>query len=565
MLRWLLLAVELIVALPELVLAATPGRLSAELRDRRLANLRLLGLSPARTRLVAVTETGAVAAVGAVLGLGVFLLVRPLLHGLRLTGRDSAPTDTAPLLLDYVVVLVGVTAAVVALASLPQRLDMTSVLRRARRAEARRPAGWRWLPLLAGLALCTYVVLSPGGPDDRTVVVAFLGGVSLTGIGLLLVTPVLVHVLAGALVRHGSPVTTVAGRRLQAQPAGVTRVVAALLIGLFLVNGARAVVVAFESTPQYVAADRDLHEGQRVLLDGTQREAPALARGAMQQRGVRAAVTLPHVVGCADRSSGCVDAVVATCAQLRQAAPDLTGCVDGVPMWITVDPGVRGRDDLPWYASTGDTDLTHPVASFPAPTRRLPADAFELLSPLQAMAVVPPALVPDLPARTATDVLVLGPPGRTLADRLAYGGGYMMAGDFAYHDFVSGLRALVWGVAAVILSVGLLSFGIAAVDRAVTRRREVVGLQLVGVPPGLLRRAQWLEAALPITVGTLLAIGLGLVCGATYLSLDDGRLRLPWTQSLTLATAAVVAAAVLAGLTVLAASPRLRPDLIRTA
>jgi putative ABC transport system permease protein len=79
----------------------------------------------------------------------------------------------------------------------------------------------------------------------------------------------------------------------------------------------------------------------------------------------------------------------------------------------------------------------------------------------------------------------------------------------------------------------------------------------------VLRRTQWIEAALPLALGCALAIGLGLLAGATYLSLDSSRLPLPWSGSLGLAALAAVGAVLVGGLTVLASSPRISPDLIR--
>lgn len=76
-------------------------------------------------------------------------------------------------------------------------------------------------------------------------------GIGLTGIGVVIVVPVFVRLLADLLHRFSpGPATLIAARRLQAQPAGVARVIAALMIGLFLVMGARCVVVAFGRTPQ---------------------------------------------------------------------------------------------------------------------------------------------------------------------------------------------------------------------------------------------------------------------------------------------------------------------------
>lgn len=162
--------------------------------------------------------------------------------------------------------------------------------------------------------------------------------------------------------------------------------------------------------------------------------------------------------------------------------------------------------------------------------------------------------------------MVAGDPGRAGANRLLdLPLNPEAVPDFGDYDFVAQLRALVWSIAAVILSVGLLAFAVAAVDRAVSRRREVTALQLVGVPRSVLRRTQWLEAAAPLALGCCLAIGLGLLAGATYLSMssDWDRQPLPWMQSLVLAGLAALGSVLVGALTVIASSPRISPDLIR--
>ena len=201
-----------------------------------------------------------------------------------------------------------------------------------------------------------------------------------------------------------------------------------------------------------------------------------------------------------------------------------------------------------------------------AARKHVSGDTSSELSPLTASVLMPPSLVDlrELPASTQIEVLVLGTPGRTLADKLA-GAGLTVesSADFGFYDYVAGLRAIVWTVAAVLLSVGLLAFAVAAVDRAVNRRREVVALQLVGVPASLLRRAQWVEAALPIGVGTVFAIGTGLLAAAAYLTYGSAGHWTPWHAAGILALISLTGAAAIAGLTVIAANPRIRPDLIR--
>jgi putative ABC transport system permease protein len=527
----LLLAVVLSIALPVLVLAATAGRLSAELRDRRLANLRLLGLTATQTRLVAVAEGGVTTLAGAVLGWASFWVVRPLLATSDVAGRDWTTAALTPRPADQVLVISSVVLVVVLVAATPRRLDMRAVMRRAHRADVKKPSVLRLVPLVAGSGICG-AMLVQGRVEQLTDArfAVYAGGALLLAVGLILVVPVLVRLLADLILRHfRGPVAILAGRRLQAQPAAVTRVVAALLIGLFLVTGSRSVVVAFEHTPQYISSARDIEEQQRIVVQGTVDKAPGIAERARQVAGVEDVVvvrTLSSGHGCVDGPGVCVSGLVASCEELRRIAPELSGCVPDEPMWLTSDDAeiaqLSRRRAMAWFPEAGYRPLmAHgPVATFAPPSRRISGEAWLELDPLYGSVLIPPSFVDlsRMPDETSVQVLVLGEPGRGLAHALASRLDVDVSfPGYEYYDFVDGLRAIVWSVAAVILSVGLLALAIAAVDRAVTRRREVVALQLVGVSPGTLRRVQWLEAALPIAVGTVLAIGLGFLAGATYL------------------------------------------------
>jgi len=207
--------------------------------------------------------------------------------------------------------------------------------------------------------------------------------------------------------------------------------------------------------------------------------------------------------------------------------------------------------------------------SLSPPRHRLDIGGTSLLDPAEVF--VPTQLLEGRPvsAGTVVEVVVVAEPGVSMAalvDKLAteHVQGGVMAPGMDYYSFVSGLRAAVWAIAVVTLGVGLLSFSIAAIDRAISRRPEVMALQLAGVSPGVLRRTQWIEAAVPLAAGTVFAITLGLLAGASYLAHGDLLDMLPWRQALTLAGVAVVGASFVAAVTVLASSPRIRPELIRT-
>ena len=580
-LRRLTAVVVTVVALPIVVLAATVGRLSASVRDRRLANLRLLGLTPLQTRVVAATEAGLAAFTGVVVGAVGFLLLRPVLAALPIADLSWSAAALRPGLAGWLLAVLGIPAVTVGVASLPHRFDQAATLDRARRRDGRRPSVLRVLPLAVGVALC---LMAWGSTADlamtSTEVALALGGIAVTGLGVVIVVPVFVRLLADLLHRHApGPAGLIAARRLQAQPAAVVRVVAVLMIGLFLVMGARCVVVAFERTPQYEATARSLEVRQLVILSAGPGRAERVAERARRVDGVRSVVILPTLSGnLGERlrrdELGTETAIVATCADLERMEPGLTGCVDGQVLgnWALYggDPGARSpitvttqRGGPGGLADRPTLNISSPEASVRVPGGR-EAGSYTA----QFSVILPPDHpgVRPLLAGAQRQIAVVGAPGRGLGDRL-FAADLPVATtfeDYAFYDFTGSLRTIVWTIAAVILGVGLLTFAIAAIDRALTRRREIASLQVLGTSPALLRRSQWLEVALPTGVGCLLAIGAGFFAGSTYLRLDGSTLGgYPWSSGLTLAAVAVAASALLAAVTVLAATHRLSPEQIR--
>lgn len=570
----LLATVVVTVALPVLVLAATAGRLAAAMRDRRLANLRLLGMTAARTRVVAAVETGVAAVAGTLVGWGLFLLARPALVAWHPVGRHWVLDTLTPTPAGYAVVLLAVPVAVTLASASPRTGSGQTPLAVARRADTRRPPLWRLAPLLLGIALAAYVLVTadPRGDNDGLVPTMF-GAIVALGLGTLLVVPSFVRLVADALVRRrSSPASVIAGRRLQDQPAATTRIVSGLLIGLFLVTGARAVVVAFEQTPQYQSAARMQSTGQVASAWISTTDADAAREELADLRFLRATATFPQLTAasCREEDPTCVSAVVGTCADLTRIFGPLPTCRDDAParLW---DPFGHKRDQIQLTSTraSGGPYAEAPTVVVPRPTYRLPravADAFqaELFLPRST-----PGLAPLL-THTQADLLAVGRPGVDLGSALfaatdpAELHAVFSTPDTSYYDFVAGLRELVWAVAAVVLSIGLLAFAIGAVDRVTSRRAEVVSLQLTGVGPGLLRRTQWIEAALPLGAGVVLAVGLGALAGATYLAFGGEAHAIPWPQTLTLAGVSLGAAVGVAALTVVAASPRIRPELIRS-
>jgi hypothetical protein len=576
--RWLQVAVVLAIAIPILVLAGTAGRLSAALRDRRLANLRLLGLSPRQTRLVAVAETGAAALAGTAVGLVLFLLVRPAVAEVHIFGTSYPLAALTPTWPSYAGVLVVMPLCVIGLGSFSSRHDLPNALARARKADDRRPSAWRLAPLFAGVVVCLAFVTRLHQSDSKPVIgLGLFSSVIMLGVGMILVLPVAVRLMADLLLRSSrGATTTIAARRLQAQPAGVTRVISGLLIGLFVVVLGRSVVVAFESTPQYVAEKHSVEISQVALVEAEARSAVGVRNRIADLPGVRSALVIPSLAtndGCPADAAPCGTAIVLSCAQLLTLAPTARGCRDDEPSWIGSANTYPDNSKLPatltWQASP-DSPTQRPSAAritLPVPQHVITNMADDPLLSFYGNLLIPPttAGIQAVLANAPSQIHVTAGPGRNLPSQLdSIAAGAMTVSEPTDYDFANGLRTLVWSVGAIVLSIGLLAFGIAAIDRAVSRRREVVSLQLAGVPQSVLRRSQWLEAALPTGLGALLAIGLGLIAGLTYLSLDNDSVHnFPWRGIGVFSLTAVALSLAVAGLTVIASSPKLRPDLVR--
>ena len=111
--------------------------------------------------------------------------------------------------------------------------------------------------------------------------------------------------------------------------------------------------------------------------------------------------------------------------------------------------------------------------------------------------------------------------------------------------------------------VGLTAFGVAAVDRATERRREVASLHILGAQVTLARTSQLFQALIPLGSGIPLAAGLGLLAGTGYLAFGGIRAYAPWPSVVTIAVAAMVAAVLVAAATVPALGRAVDPRMLR--
>jgi len=588
--------VVIFLALPVLVLLMTVARLSAATRDRRLAALRLLGLSPGGTRRVGAVEGGALAGAGVVVGGGLFLALRPLAERAAHHAASGLTGDLIPPLWLAALVIVGVPLASVVVSLAPTRAltaDPTSVRRQGR---TRRPSWWRLVPLLAGTALLVRAATWPRTrgyvTDSNSLFATFAAGALVVGVFLPLAVPYLTRLLGDLLAtgRAGQS-ALLAGRRTQLEPAATSRVVAGIVVALYLGAGARCVLTMFESTPQYIRAHRAETVGpQRVdvragIPEGHDPQAPppapdraavAAAESLEQVAGVRAVIPQRAVNIVCSGDDYCGNAFVGTCADLVLLVPGVRGCRDDQiamlsntdwaahrPSPLVVQPAqLYGPDDR---RQGGLLTLADPALTLTVPTTDDPnwREPYTLFVPVST----PGILAVTDPMTTWTVVLDGGPSPRGAVVAAATERG-LVALDHSEWELeelrtVQGYRTILWTVVGAALLVGFAALLIAAVDRALERRRQVAALAAVGVPLRVLRRSQLIQSLLPLGVGIPLAGGLGLLGGYGYLRYGEGIAASPVPSILATAVGGLVGALLVAALTLPALGRGATPELLR--
>jgi hypothetical protein len=257
----------LLLAVPVLFLAGQSIRFGAPARDRRLATIRLAGATPGQSVLVAAAETTVAALVGAVVGSGVFLLLRGLLNHRDVRGLLRLPTDVLPSALGFVLVLVIVPMLAGLIGAFLLRRVIVTPLGVVRRTRGKPPRLWPGVLIVAGV-FAPFVAHSLGRLITRFGIDPYEGG-TMIYLGIFLVLIAIAGVLVGTgwisytagrlLCHYGRrPATLLAGRRLMDDPWSGSRTLSALLAALIVgagVLGVRAVMMT-----EFAASDESIRQ-----------------------------------------------------------------------------------------------------------------------------------------------------------------------------------------------------------------------------------------------------------------------------------------------------------------
>ncbi|NUK10446.1 ABC transporter permease [Streptomyces lunaelactis] len=567
-------ALGTLVLLPLGIFLSVCARLSAASRTRRLASLRLLGLSAKGTQRVNAAETVVAALLGALLGLGEYWLLNQVMTRTGLPSLRWYPDDGALSVTTVVVCLVGCPALAWFVGRASARSAAENPLAVRRTAAPKRPAKWGGLLLVTGLGIVAGYCVSGamGRPASSIGPNALLipAGVLLTGLGLVLTLPLISYSLARRVARTTQSLTlNLAMRRNEVEPGSTMRVVTGLVLLVFAASLAQGVLIQLKQVTRPSGPVQDYSLSLSAITAQQQRDLAGVP-------GVRAkALTMDSWVDLESPDATIPDqatALVATCAQLAEMVRRSEGCDDGKVMRL-VDPN-----------SSVGSDLT-PGTSFPfrfergkekglnvtLPSERIVYSAYSPSAVGSATLLVPPSALPA-DARPETARLILTSSSEPDQVRKVLDGIAVVA-PIAEIELVGvniqGLEQIA--VIETLLALGMImglvigvaAFVVSVTDRAVERRAQVTAITLIGARARTMRAVQCVQVVLPLSIGLVLALVTGKLAESSYLITGGSEVYwdLAGTPLLALAAAGVVAVAVAGTLPL--AGRRIDPELIR--
>ncbi len=523
-----------VVLLPLVIFLSVCARLSGESRARRLAALRLVGLSARDTMRVNAGESVVAAFVGAVIGVGVYVGVNEVVARVGLPGLHWYPADGRPGWETVAWCLVGCPALAWVVGQFSARRAAKSPIGVRRTGERRAPRKAGALLLVPGLGVIGgYCVLSvmgrdPSGGSASSLLVP--GAVLLTGAGLVWglapVTAWLAERVAGSAK---SLPLALAMRRTEVDPGASLRVVTGLVLLLFGASLTQGVLVELDQ----VSRRTDPLQEYRIELD----QIDAAQREALE----RVPGVVDHVVSY--RSWDPLDGsdvpqtsmVVATCAQLTAITRRASGCVDGKVMQLRDADSAFAYDPKPGerYAFALESGRK---AMFTVPRERVEVRPWSVSVVASGALLVPPSLLPAHVAEAGGALtLVSGADPATV--RKVLDGIGAVAPTAAVEPVgivveslaqLTVIRSLLAVGMVLGLVIGVAAFVVSVADRAMERRGQVAALALLGARAGTLRVVQVVQVVLPLAVGLGAALVTGWLAESSYLITGGGAVHWDW-------------------------------------
>lgn len=500
---------------PVLVFIGTATRLSAARREQRFAALRLVGATPRQVSVISAVEASVAGAAGVAGGFAAFLLARPAITTMPITGQPFAPGDLSLNLIDILAVVLGVPLAAAAAARVAMHRVNISPLGVSRRVTPSAPRAYRVLPLLAGVVELVYFVAvgRPATTGGQTL--AYFTGCFLVLAGLVVAGPWLTMVGSRIMARRSRRAEVLlAGRRLSDNPRAAFRSISGLIIALFATSvsvGVITTIIDYNSVSGGAPSQNTLLEqfvalapSQAVFVGGSNTTLPTVPASLLAElraipglEGITEVHAEPGTVGHNGPRS-----VLISCASLA-ATPGIGRCAPGATVAMV-------NQDLAGALLSQGKRPTLQNKVWPAAD--LPLQQLQAL-PVEALVVETAGSKTSLEqARTDLEVAFPQPDHtETLTELSAQN----------LHQVVE-LQQMTDVVIVVSLIVAGCSLAVSVTGGISERKRPFSLLRLTGVPVRALRRVVALEAAVPLISIAVVAIGTGFVTAALFLNSQLG-------------------------------------------
>ncbi|MEU9862039.1 ABC transporter permease [Streptomyces sp. NPDC047971] len=524
-----------VVLLPLAVFLSVCARLSAESRARRLAALRLVGMSVKDTLRVNAGETVSAAFLGAMLGVGGYLVVNEIMARVGLPGLHWYPADGRPEATTLAACLILCPALAWFVGRHSARAAALTPLNIRRTAEPRRPRMYGTLLLLPGLGVIVgYCMLSvlgkdPSGGSANTLLVP--AAVLATGAGLVFGLPPITTWLARRLARTTRSLPlALAMRRAEVQPGASLRVVTGLVLLVYATSLTQGVLVELSQVSRNSAPIQE-YDISLTELTSAQREGLTRVEG-VQAHGISAPSWSP--------TDGTIhpgiEVAVATCAQLAAFSKSSQGCSDGKLLHL-VHPAHAANE-------AAEPGKSYPIllnngqkATVVVPRERLTVHTYDTYGFGTADVLVPPSFLPHgaLPTEGKI-VLVSSSDTQTVRTALDGIGGIAPRAEVTPVGIVIDSLAqltVIRSLLAVGMVLGLVisvaAFVVSVADRAMERRGQVAALALLGAKAATLRVVQCAQVVLPLAFGLGAAVVTGWLAESSYLITGGGAVHWDWS------------------------------------
>ncbi|MYS09827.1 ABC transporter permease [Streptomyces sp. SID6041] len=542
-----------IVLLPLVIFLSVCARLSGESRARRLAALRLVGLSAKDTLRANAGESVFAASVGAVIGLVCYLGVNEVMARVGLPGFHWYASDGHLSVTTVAVCLLGCPGLAWLVGQFSARRAVLSPINVRRTGEVKPPRKFGMLLLVPGIGIvCGYCAVSimgrdPSGGSASSLLVP--GAVLMTGAGLVFGLAPITAWLAGRVSGTSKSLPmSLAMRRIEVDPGSSLRVATGLVLLVFGASLTQGVLIELSQASRQTAPLQEYN----IPLKGLDLEQrAALARVPGVRTGVVSYTSWDPLDGSEVPHASIV---IATCTQLSTSTERAAGCVDGRIMQLRdgrstfrYDP--KAGERYPFVLKDGGR------TTFTVPKKRIDILPWGVSVFDSGVLLVPPSRLPS-PLDDSNGTLTLVSDSDPATVRAVLDGIGAVAPTSPVEPVgividslaqLTVIRSLLAVGMVLGLVIGVAAFVVSVADRALERRAQVAALALLGARAGTLRGVQVLQVVMPLALGLGGAVVAGWLAESSYLITGGGAVHWDW-EGLPLLVAAALGVLLVAAL-----------------